>query len=61
MTKEEKEVKIILVPKTIINYTEAGGKRILSIIVVDKKGKLTKTHEAKDKAISSLKKFVNSL
>ena len=61
MATEEKEVKIVLVPKTIINYTEVGGKRILSIIVIDKKGKLTKTHEVKDKAIATLKKFVNSL
>ncbi len=46
--------------KTLITYTEAGGKKILSIITV-KKGKITKVHEVKDKAIATLKKFVNSL
>ncbi|MGR3177828.1 MAG: hypothetical protein ACUZ8E_07200 [Candidatus Anammoxibacter sp.] len=61
MTTEKKEVKIVLIPKTIIRYTEAGGKRMLSIIMVDKKGKITKTHEVKDKALPALKKFVNSL
>ena len=59
-SEEEKEVKIVLIPKTIINYTEAGGKKMLSIITV-KKGKITKVHEVKDKAVTALKKFVNSL
>lgn len=60
MAKEEKEVKIVLVPKTIINYTEAGGKKMLSIITVEK-GKITKVYEVNGKAIPALKKFVNSL
>ena len=46
--------------KTLITYSEAGGKVMLSIITV-KKGKITKVYEVKDKALPALKKFVNSL
>ena len=46
--------------KTLITYTDAGGKKMLSIITV-KKGKITKVYEVKEKALTELKKFVNSL
>lgn len=50
-----------LKPKTMINYTDANGKKVLSILVVDKKGKFTRKFPESNKALTELKKFVNAL
>lgn len=47
--------------KTLIKYTHIDGEKTLSISLVDNRGVITKKITKSDKALTELKKFVNSL
>lgn len=58
---EEKEEVKTRKPKMVIEYCDAGGKKILTILTVSKDGKTSKQHETGNKALKKLKTFVSGI